>query len=192
MQKTIAMLLVLLLCFTLVGCGQDKKADTAEESNPYEEIKKYTSDYWDAYNKEDTNIIMELLPEYVYEFNKERDVKDYYKGTLKMDEDMEDEFGSDIEISYTITDTDEYDEEDLEDFIDNMKKAVEAWEEREDKIAEFDPDTIEGVMDVEMDVTISGDKKKKELDHTLRLIKIDGNWYLYESRWTPQNYSYDY
>ncbi len=164
-----AVAVVLVICLLFCGGGHEG----------------VVSDYFDAYANGDAELILEITPEYAFEFNKETTIKKYYKSNVQMGDEAEAMYGKDIEISYEITDTDELDEEDLEAFIDNFKEKVENWEDNNNKKAIFDPDTIEGVMDVECDVTIEGSKKAKEQDMEIRLINIDGDWFLYESRWTP-------
>ncbi len=140
--------------------------------------KSVVDDYFDAVIEEDAQVRLELTPDWKLEQSKESTLKKAYAAEFEaVMENYEDEYGSDISISYTITDTDEYDEEDFEEFVDGIKESIENWEDYNDEDSEFDVETIDEVLEVELDVTIEGKKKEKsEIDMRFTLVKIDGDW----------------
>ncbi len=160
-----AIAVVVVLCIVLFGGG----------------YKSVIGDYFDALTDEDGEAALELVTPWELEQNKSSDLKKSFKSTAEsMNEYYEDKYGSDIKYSFTVTDTDVYDEEDFEDFVDDIEEEIEDWEEDNDKTSEIDVDKISKVMRVECDVTIKGSKRSKERNWDFIMVKYAGHWYIVE------------
>lgn len=159
-----AIVVIVVLCIVLFSGG----------------YKGVIDDYLDALAAEDGATYLELATPWKLEQNKESDLKKSFKEAAKDTiEDLEDEYGSDIQFSFNVTDTDVYDDEDLEDYADYIAEDIEDWEEENDKDSEIDAEKISKVMLVECDVTVKGSKKtKKEVNVDFLLVKYDGHWYV--------------
>lgn len=140
--------------------------------------KSVVDDVFDAYIENEPSILVELHPDYEFEMGaKESDVKDSYKSKIENKQEWwEEKTDKDYEVSYTITDTDEYSDEKLEDVIDSIKDRMDSYEQYNNKDVDFDADTIDAVMEVELDIVVEEGDESYEYDGEIVLIKIDGDW----------------
>ena len=140
--------------------------------------KSVVDDVFDAYIENEPSVLVELHPDYELAMGaKESDVKDSYKSAIENQQEWwEDKTDKDYEVSYTITDTDEYNDEKLEDVIDSIKDRIDSYEKNYDKTVDFDADTIDAVMEVELDIVVEEGDESYEYDGEIVLIKIDGDW----------------
>ena len=136
--------------------------------------KSVVSDVFEAYTENEPSILVELHPDYEYALGaKESDVKaDYKEDIAETQKWWEGKTDKGYKVSYTITDTDEYSDEKLETVIDSIKERIDNY----GKDVDFDVDTIEAVLEVEMDIEVKEGDESYEYDGQIVLIKIDGDW----------------
>ncbi|MBP3435031.1 MAG: zinc ribbon domain-containing protein [Clostridia bacterium] len=140
--------------------------------------KSAVGDVFDAYIENEPSILVDLTPDYQFEMGaKESDIKDSYKKAIESQQEWwEEKTDKDYEVSYTITDTDEYSEEKMEDAIDEIEKSIDAYEKATGKDVDFDTELIDEAMEVELDIVVEEGDEVYEYDGEIVLIKIDGNW----------------
>ncbi|MFA5658886.1 MAG: hypothetical protein WC900_06340, partial [Oscillospiraceae bacterium] len=114
---------------------------------------------------QDADIFLSAYPEFL------ADQMDSYIDDDTM-EDMydsfEDEYGKNIKISYKVTDKDKLDKDDLTDY-----------EEEIDDYYDEKVDIAEG-YEVEVELTIEGDDDNDNDDTDFVVLKIDGDWCVYD------------
>ncbi len=158
MKKLICVALMLSLVLCLTACGGSG-------------YKSVVGNYVEAMNDCDAEKILEAMPKEYIDYLEDQgmdkddliDELEYYLEL--MIEELEDEYGDDIKISYKITEDKKMDKDDLEDLqdeYDDMDLDIEIKEARE----------------LEIELTIKGDDDKDDDDLDLVVIKVDGEWYL--------------
>ncbi len=126
--------------------------------------KSAIENYFDAMQG-DYDAYVACMPEDV--FDDYLDYKDMSKKELK--EEMEDSSDGDLKVSYDILDTDELDEDDLDDIKDYLKENLD--------ISKKD---VTEAIEVELEVTLKYDGEKMSNETDVVVVKIDGDWYVYE------------
>lgn len=128
-------------------------------------IKKYIA----AINKEDGKKYMKAIPEFVSEAaDKDEDDWEEYLGDLKDFFDV----GKDPKLSYDIVDKIEISEDDLEKYEDSIN---------EDYKDELDDDVeVSAGYEVLLKMTVKGSKRSKKDFSNIVVLKIDGDWYLWD------------
>ncbi len=127
--------------------------------------KDVVKDYFKATEKADAKLMMELLPDDLIKYvMKEEDMT-----KKEMTEDLQDsldrihKYYDKVKISYEITDTEEFDKDDLKD-IKEMYKEIGV--------------KVKDAMVVEVEVTMELDDDERTTTQELTLIKVGGSWYL--------------
>lgn len=127
--------------------------------------KDVVKDYFKATEKADAKLMMELLPDDLIKYvMKEEDMT-----RKEMVEDLQDSldmihrYYDDVKISYEITDTDDFDKDDLEDIKEDYKEIGVK---------------VKDAMVVEVEVTMELDGNERTTTQELTLIKVGGSWYL--------------
>ncbi len=138
-------------------------------SSPKDAVKNYVNgnfngDY-DAYNAMQPDEVWEYLEkEYDTDRPDEKDYEETYEATL---EELEEEYGKDVSVSYKITDEDELDEDDLKDIRNTLKDTY--------NIAKKD---ITAAYELDVELTIEGDDDEETKDATFIVYKYNGDWYV--------------
>lgn len=127
--------------------------------------KDVVKDYFKATEKADAKLMMELLPDDLIKYvMKEEDMT-----RKEMVEDLQDSldmihrYYDDVKISYEITDTDDFDKDDLKDIKEDYKEIGVK---------------VKDAMVVEVEVTMELDGNERTTTQELTLIKVGGSWYL--------------
>ena len=127
--------------------------------------KDVVKDYFKAIEKADAKLMIELLPDdLIKSIMKEEDMT-----KKEMTEDLQDklddihEYYDKVKISYEITDTEEFDKDDLKD----LKKDYKEYDVK-----------VKDAMFVEVEVTLEFDGRDITNTMELTLIKVGGSWYL--------------
>lgn len=170
----IIVLIIVLTCF--VGGGKQKAVQNHFEAM----ISGDWDTYYDCFPDEYWEKFEENLKE-EYDEAKENDYDlDSYPKDLdayreKWEEQIEtvielaeEKYGEDISISVVITDEDEVDEDDFKEIRDNLK---ESWGVNKKDITD--------AVEVEVEATIEGDDDEDSNDENYILVKVNGDWYVY-------------
>lgn len=127
--------------------------------------KDVVKDYFKAIEKADAKLMIELLPDdMIKSIMKEEDMT-----KKELTEDLQDElddmheYYDKVKISYEITDTEEFDKDDLKD----LKKDYKEYDVK-----------VKDAMVVEVKVTLEFDGRDISNTMELTLIKVGGSWYL--------------
>lgn len=127
--------------------------------------KDVVKDYFKATEKADAKLMMELLPEDLIKYvMKEEDMS-----KKEMTEELQDsldrlhKYYDEVKISYEITDTEEFDKDDLKDIKETYKEIGVK---------------VKDAMVVEVEVTMELDGSERTTEQELTLIKVGGSWYL--------------
>lgn len=146
----VAVLALIITCFFIFG------------GRSYKDVVK---DYFKAIEKADAKLMIELLPDdLIKSIMKEEDMT-----KKEMTEDLQDElddiheYYDKVKISYEITDTEEFDKDDLKD----LKKEYKEYDVK-----------VKDAMFVEVEVTLEFDGRDITNTMELTLIKVGGSWYL--------------
>ena len=146
----VAVLALLISCFFIFG------------GRSYKDVVK---DYFKAMETADAKLMMELLPEDMIKSI----MKDEDMTKKEMTEDLQDSldmihrYYDEVKISYEITDTEDFDKDDLKDIKENYKEIGVK---------------VKDAMTVEVEVTMELDGKERTTTQELTLIKVGGSWYL--------------
>ncbi len=158
MKKLLCVALILSLVVCLAACGGSG-------------YKSLVGDYVEAMNDCDAEKMLDALPKEYIDYMEDQgideddliDELEYYLEL--MFEELEDEYGDDIKITYKITENKKMDKDDLEDLQDEYDEM------------DYDID-IEEARELEVELTIKGDDDKDTDDLDLIIIKVDGEWYM--------------
>ena len=138
--------------------------------------KKAIDNYMDATYKAKENAIESLIPGYLWdeleeEYNTDFDkIVDIFEKKLDSEhEKIEKLYGKNIKISYRIDDTDEVDSDELGDIKDVLKQYG---------IKKKD---VKKALEVDLDLRIRGSEDEDVEETELILVKIKGNWYVYDA-----------
>lgn len=181
-KKLAALFLALMMAFTLFACGgkesvEDKgNSDEIKSSNEVEDVLKA---YFEAIEKNDADVYLNLLPEKtktaytIYEGN---DLNAYAESNFSyFFEGFEAEQGSNIRITVNTTEISEMSDSDFEE----VKETYEY----------FDINDIElekGSM-ADFEIAVDGDNVKKTGSGEASLIKENGEWKVYKIDWLFEN-----
>ena len=146
----VAVIALLISCFFIFG------------GRSYKDVVK---DYFKATEKADAKLMMELLPDDLIKYvMKEEDMtKKEMTEELQDSLDMIHRYYDEVKISYEITDTEDFDK-------DELKEIKEMYEEIDVKVKD--------AMIVEVEVTMELDGDERTTTQELTLIKVGGSWYL--------------
>jgi uncharacterized membrane protein YvbJ len=146
----VAVIALLISCFFIFG------------GRSYKDVVK---DYFKATEKADAKLMMELLPDDLIKYvMKEEDMtKKEMTEELQDSLDMIHRYYDEVKISYEITDTEDFDK-------DELKEIKEMYEEIDVKVKD--------AMIVEVEVTMELDGNERTTTQELTLIKVGGSWYL--------------
>ena len=146
----VAVIALLISCFFIFG------------GRSYKDVVK---DYFKATEKADAKLMMELLPDDLIKYvMKEEDMtKKEMTEDLQDSLDMIHRYYDEVKISYEITDTEDFDK-------DELKEIKEMYEEIDVKVKD--------AMIVEVEVTMELDGDERTTTQELTLIKVGGSWYL--------------
>jgi uncharacterized membrane protein YvbJ len=146
----VAVIALLISCFFIFG------------GRSYKDVVK---DYFKATEKADAKLMMELLPDDLIKYvMKEEDMtKKEMTEDLQDSLDMIHRYYDEVKISYKITDTEDFDK-------DELKEIKEMYEEIDVKVKD--------AMIVEVEVTMELDGDERTTTQELTLIKVGGSWYL--------------
>ena len=98
------------------------------------------------------------------------DYWDEYKDSKEdMLEELEDQFGKNVKISYKITDKEKWDKDDLEEAAELLNEAYDIKESK-----------VKAAYELEIEMKIKGRDDSDETETTLNVIKIGSKWYIYE------------
>ncbi len=115
--------------------------------------------------------IEKLAPEEFWE-EEDIDVDDVVEGYEEYHEEflenLEDEYGDDVKLSYDFKDSKKMDKDDLEDLAESIS----------DNYDYIDEDDVTAAYEVELETTIKGDDDDDEDDMELIVAKIGGDWYV--------------
>lgn len=185
MKKLLCLLLSVLLVLSFAACESEedddsrssrrsKKSETVAEASDYEDaldllMKVYSYDVSKAELKS-------MFPDACLDFLEEEadmNFDDWYEKVSESfaDEraDLEDEFGEDFDIRYEITEKNEVDEDELDEFKENMKEYF-----------GIKASSIGQCYEVELEGTISGENEEETATETWHVVQIDGSWYVTE------------
>lgn len=93
----------------------------------------------------------------------------FAKKVDSMLEEMEDEYGKNIDFSFVITDVDRHNDFEIE-------RLIESFEENEQTAPYIEGVVIEEWIGVDLDMRASGDEKTDYYNATINLYKINGAW----------------
>jgi uncharacterized membrane protein YvbJ len=146
----VAVIALLISCFFIFG------------GRSYKDVVR---DYFKATEKADAKLMMELLPDDLIKYvMKEEDMtKKEMTEDLQDSLDMIHRYYDEVKISYEITDTEDFDK-------DELKEIKEMYEEIDVKVKD--------AMIVEVEVTMELDGDERTTTQELTLIKVGGSWYL--------------
>ena len=146
----VAVIALLISCFFIFG------------GRSYKDVVR---DYFKATEKADAKLMMELLPDDLIKYvMKEEDMtKKEMTEELQDSLDMIHRYYDEVKISYEITDTEDFDK-------DELKEIKEMYEEIDVKVKD--------AMIVEVEVTMELDGDERTTTQELTLIKVGGSWYL--------------
>ncbi len=146
----VAAIVLLITCFFIFG-GRSYKA--------------VVKDYFKATEKADAKLMMDLLPDdLIKSVMKEEDMtKKEMTEELQESLDMLHKYYDEVEISYEIEDTEEFDKDDLKDLKEDYKEYGVK---------------VKDAMIVEVEVTMELDGDERTQTMELVLIKVGGSWYL--------------
>lgn len=153
-----AIILVIILIVALSGGPEDAIENYVNAS--------FNGDY-DAYLELQPDKYWEFMEkEYDTEIPDEKDFEKMYEETL---DSLEDEYGKDVSVSFTVTDKDELDDDDLDEIRDSLKSQY--------GIAKKD---ITAGYEIDVELIIEGDDDEETNDATFYVYKYDGNWYVHD------------
>lgn len=146
----VAVIALLISCFFIFG------------GRSYKDVVR---DYFKATEKADAKLMMELLPDDLIKYvMKEEDMtKKEMTEDLQDSLDMIHRYYDEVKISYEITDTEDFDK-------DELKEIKEMYKEIDVKVKD--------AMIVEVEVTMELDGDERTTTQELTLIKVGGSWYL--------------
>lgn len=146
----VAVIALLISCFFIFG------------GRSYKDVVR---DYFKATEKADAKLMMELLPDDLIKYvMKEEDMtKKEMTEDLQDSLDMIHRYYDEVKISYEITDTDDFDKDDLKDIKEDYKEIGVK---------------VKDAMVVEVEVTMELDGNERTTTQELTLIKVGGSWYL--------------
>ena len=151
----VAVVLIIVLCASLVSGGYEKPIKAA-----------YT-----ALNKEDAEKYIKTLPEEItnaYEDVSDEDIEDVVEDSIENTRDyLEDDYGSDLKVKYSVVDTIKLTEDELDDYSRALEKGT-------DEDCE-----IKKGYKVALKVTIEGKKEKVQEFDTCVVVKAFGKWVIY-------------
>jgi hypothetical protein len=154
--------LIIGIIFLLPGSDTGSSSGSESQRRTYKDVVK---DYFKAMETADAKLMMELLPEDMIKSI----MKDEDMTKKEMTEDLQDSldmihnYYDDVKISYEITDTEDFDKDDLKDIKENYKEIGVK---------------VKDAMTVEVEVTMELDGKERTTTQELTLIKVGGSWYL--------------
>ena len=166
------LVLVVLLAAGAVGAmfllNRDKKDETADE---FENINKVVTEYYNASNQCDADLMLNLVPKaYQDYFMEEYDldnsslkkaVQDYLEDHLETLEEVR--YGNNIKTNVTVKYIQELNKSD----VDNMK----SWHNK------ATPLKVEACYACKLVVNTKGDNKDDTFEKNQTIIKVDGKWY---------------
>ena len=146
----VAVIALLISCFFIFG------------GRSYKDVVR---DYFKATEKADAKLMMELLPDDLIKYvMKEEDMtKKEMTEDLQDSLDMIHRYYDEVKISYEITDTEDFDKDELKE-IKEMYEAIDV--------------KVKDAMIVEVEVTMELDGDERTTTQELTLIKVGGSWYL--------------
>ena len=167
------LVLVVLLAAGAVGAmfllNRDKKDETADE---FENINKVVTEYYNASNQCDADLMLNLVPKaYQDYFMEEYDldnsslkkaVQDYLEDNLETLEEVH--YGNNIETNVTVNSIQELNKSDIDD--------MNSWH-NEANI----PLKVEACYACKLVVNTKGDNKDDTFEKNQTIIKVDGKWY---------------
>ncbi len=161
----VALVVVIVLISSLFSGGSDKI------------IKKFIK----AYDKENPEAIVKIVAPYIVDLadKAHEDLEDAFEEEIEEFYDyMEEELDTDkFSIKYKIEEKEEWDKDDLEDYVDEMKYGLEFYD------IDFDDDKLTKGYEYEVAVTVKGGGDDEKVDLFVTVVKYDGKWYLAESYW---------
>lgn len=149
-------LVVLIVAVSILG-SYERAIDTYIDvvKGKFEKIEKMAPPaYWDYFEDTYDMDVKDLI----------ENLKDASDSIL---DDLEEEYGDNIKISYKVTDADQLDKDDLKEIKDSLK-------DRYDIAKKSVTDAYE--LDVELKIVGSEDEDEEEME--CYAVKIDGKWYL--------------
>ncbi len=146
-------------------------------------------DYMEEISNGDFDNFSKLVPEEVWEDfldmidMDEDECIEYYDELFESERyDLESELGDNIKISYTVTDENKLDDDDLDDIKADLEEYY-----------GIDEDDVTEAYELEVTIKRKGSEDSEEEDDSLVAIKIDGKWYPYinDSFVIPSTVGYD-
>lgn len=154
----VAVVLVIVLIISLISNGGYKSAINnyiglfEGKSSKIEKIAP--EEYWDYYEEQYDKSVKDI-------------VKLYEDSWESREEELEEEYGKHIKISYDITDKEELDKNDLRDLATKLKDK---WGIKKKNIKE--------AYELEIELKIKGSEDEDIQDLSCIAVKINGSWYL--------------
>ncbi len=111
-----------------------------------------------------------LAPEECWEAVEEygMDKESFSENIEMLSEEMFEQFGDDISITYTVLKKERFDKDDLDDL-----------KEEYDELFDIDPKRISAAYEIEYELKIKGSEKSDTVEDEIVVLKIDGKWYPY-------------
>ncbi len=168
MKKLLALVLSLVMIFSLVGCS-DKKDEKEDKDSPATAVKNYV----DVMLKGNAKKLKSLAPAEFWEYLEDEEdltlddcTERFEEGYEMTQEYLKEEFGDDYKISHKVNGKEELSEKKLAKIADGLnenygistKKVTKAYE-------------------MEVEVSIKGSDDDDEVELTLIVAKIGSKWY---------------
>ena len=160
--KALTIMLVMIMSVVLLsGCETTSNKDkNKNETQAYEEPVKNMIEGLSEANSEK---FLKAFPDFISSYMKTMFTDDYLSETVKK---AEEEYGSNLTMSYKVTDKKDISEEALKEMQDEVKESF----NKEINISEGYVLTVE--------VTTKGDNDEDTETDDFKVYEIDGNWYL--------------
>lgn len=164
--KIVAIFAVLLMSmYMLTGCeigkksSDNKKEENVEQASYEEPIKNLIEGLSEANSEK----FLKAFPPYVGEYMEDIFTDEYLKSTL---EEAESDYGSNIKMSFEVTNKEEISEEDMKQMEDEVK---ENFDKQIDITKGYALDVV---------VTTKGDNSEDKEEDTFNVYEVEGNWYI--------------
>lgn len=155
-------LIILIILISTLGAGYKKPIGNflkaIEEKDPKAYVKTIPDFEYDYYKKKLKDSDKYDKPEDLFEEQLEKSL-----------EELEDDYGKKIKLSYKVVDKEKLDDDDLKD----IKKIF------KENYDEKSVDVSKG-YEVDVEVKVKGKDDKDEEDVTFTVVKVNGDWVIYE------------
>lgn len=170
-KKRFALVLSLVMAVSMgmTACGDSDDDDDDEDEDKIPKYEQPIEDYFDAIESASAKKLKKCIPNARIEYMEKNtdDIDKYFEDVAQdIKEEMEDKYGKNYRINYTVKEKEKLSDEKIEE----IDRRFEEWYRAEVNVTDG--------YKIKLEVSIKGDDEGDKDNMTVTVAKFDGVWYV--------------